>query len=137
MIRLEVPVYYTRTTGRGKKKKITTSLISFNWYAGMNSFAQRDFKRKYHDILMDCLPKDLKPFEGMYQVEYVYHYKNVTSDLPNVMTILSKVFNDLLQEVALVDDDNVQFLKREISNVGSHDKDNPRMEIIIRKFDGN
>ena len=135
MIRLEVPVYYTRATGRGSKKKITTSLISFNWYAGMNSFAQRDFKRKYHDILMDCLPKELKPFGGEYQIEYIYHYKNVTSDLPNVISILSKVFNDLLQEVALVEDDNVQYLKKEISRVGSQDKNNPRMEIIIRSFD--
>ena len=135
MVKIDIPVYYTRFSGRGIKKKEKTSLISFNWYSSMNSFAQRDFKRKYHDILINLLPSKLEPLKGEYQIEYIYHYKNIKSDLPNVVSLISKILNDLLQEVALVEDDNVKFLKKEIAVVGTQDKEHPRMEVIISDYE--
>ena len=128
MIKLSIPVYFTNTF---KTKPDKTFLVSLNWYRNANYHEQN--KVKVH--MSDLIANQLNPFdvlEGKYQVIYTYHYKNPSSDMPNVTPMASKWLNDTLQESGIVKNDNVQFLVEEIHRVGTKDTINPRVEITIK-----
>jgi len=136
IIHLSLPVYQVYNVGRGSKKKEKKSLISWNWFMNMNPFKRRDFRRDYAEIITEKLKNIKRPIEGKYSVTYIYHYKNEKSDLPNVVSIVSKTLNDVLSELSIVVDDNVKYLIEESSIVGIHDPEDPRIDITIREENG-
>ena len=86
-----------------------------------------------HEIVVPQLT-NFRPVTQYYSVLYVYYYKNVVSDLPNAGALASKFFNDSLQTLNLVPNDNVKYLLAEHYLVGGQDKLNPRIEIQIKEY---
>jgi dUTP diphosphatase len=74
--------------------------------------------------------------KGSYQVRYKYFYKNDNSDLKNVTSVIDKFFNDALQKLGIVENDNVKYFKESIDRVGGMDKKNPRIEIEVEGIRG-
>lgn len=132
-IHIMLPVYYTQIF---KTKKDKTFLVGMNWYRTAHYHILNEVKVYFTDNILDILrTMDAKPIEGAYELAIIYHYKNMTSDLGNVCSIASKHANDAFEKYGLVQNDNVKFCKKEAYYVGDHDKENPRVEIFIRKYD--
>jgi len=117
------------------KKKISNKLISYNLIFAMNNmFSKSKFKKKYKDLITSCLPKDTEQLKGKYRIDYIYHYENKgqgkNSDAPNVISILSKSINDLLQELEIVVNDNVMFCVSESWIIGEP-TDEPYVNVNI------
>lgn len=121
-----LPIYFQQT-------KAKTVLVSMNAYRNWHYHTQNQFKTVFTDLLKPQL-KGLNTHSSKYCVKYVLYYKNPTCDLTNVCSLISKVFNDVLQAEGLVINDNVQWLKRETFEVGGQDKINPRVEIHCKKY---
>jgi hypothetical protein len=129
-MQITVPVYYTQTF---KTKKDKTFLVGMNWYRNAFYHIQNEVKQCYHSIISTSLADQHQQF-SQYKVTYIYHYKSKISDLSNVCSMMSKFFNDTLQTLEIVPNDNVQFCKEEHFIAGNFDKSNPRVEIYIEEL---
>lgn len=123
---ITVPVYLNLT-------KTKQTFVSMSWYRNSHYHSQNKAKKMMHELLLPQLT-DLRPVNLYYSVLYVYYYKNVVSDLPNAGALASKFFNDSLQTLNLVPNDNVKYLLAEHYVVGGQDKGNPRIEIHIKEY---
>lgn len=128
MIKLELPVYWSIT-----KKQQT--LIGMNWYQRANRFQINEVKKAYHELIRVKLLSNKEKIKGSYLVRYKYFYKNDNSDLKNVTSVIDKFFNDALQELGIVENDNVKYFKESIDRVGGMDKKNPRIEIEVEELE--
>lgn len=133
-VHITLPVYYIQTFKTKADKKF---LVGMNWYRTAHYFILNKVKVYFTDTILQQLTEiKAEPIKGPYELAIIYHYKNTTSDLGNVCSIASKHANDAFEKYGLVENDNVKFCKKEAYYVGDHDKENPRVEIFIRKFDG-
>ena len=64
-----------------------------------------------------------------------YFYKNPKSDLRNITSVIDKFFNDSLQGLRIVENDNINFLRKTVDEVGGMDKKNPRIEIEVEELE--
>jgi len=123
-IKLTLPVYHNT----GKK----TIFLGMNWYRNAHFFTSNKVKQELEDIIINQIPANVT-FD-QYQIAYTYYFKSIISDLPNVTALGSKFLNDALKKAGVIKDDNVQYLKHESYSVGSQDKTNPRIEVIIGEY---
>ena len=123
---ITLPVYLNLT-------KTKSTYISMNWFRNAHFHSQNKAKKMMHELLIPQLT-NFRPVTLYYSVLYVYYYKNVVSDLPNAGALASKFFNDSLQTLNLVPNDNVKYLLAEHYVVGGQDKSNPRIEIHIKEY---
>ena len=99
-------------------------------------FIQNEVKQWFNtEIITQFNRLKAEPIKGNYELAFIYHYKNPITDLDNVCAMANKSFNDAAQAYGLVENDNVKFCKKSAYYVGEQDKDNPRMEIFIRKYE--
>lgn len=130
--KLELPIYYTQ---KFKTKKGKTFLVGMNWYRNAHYFIQNEVKKHYHDLVVLAL----SDFKGdslvSYRVKYKLYYKNPSSDLMNVVSLTDKFFNDAIQELGLVKNDNVKFYKKCFIEVVGQDRENPRVEIELEDIE--
>lgn len=131
-IHITIPVYYTQ---RFKTKPEKTFLVNMNWYRNAHYHIKNEVKQWFNEeILRQLRILNAEPIKGHYELAFVYHYKNPITDLDNVCAMSNKAFNDAAQAYGLVENDNVKFCKKTAYYVGEQDKENPRMEIYIRKY---
>ncbi len=124
MIKLDLPVYWNIT----KNRKI---FVGMNWYQRANKYEINKVKQEYHELIKSKLFGNKEKIKGSYLVRYKYFYKNSGTDLRNVTSVIDKFFNDALQELGIVENDNVKYFKESIDQVGGLDKKNPRIEIEV------
>lgn len=125
---LSIPVYWTDVK---KTKKSPTHLVSMNFYRNAHHFTNNKMKKHIEDIIKAQLPN--VKIQGKYRVSYIYYFKNPKSDLMNVVSLMSKFLNDAMQEAGVVEDDNVQHLIAEYTEIGGLDKLNPRCEVYVEE----
>lgn len=131
-VSLVLPVYYTQTF---KTKVDKTFLVNLNWYRNAHHFIKNEVKKWFTDnIFSQLAAASAEPIKGPYELAFVYYYKSVTSDLDNVCAMANKYFNDAAQAYGLVKNDNVKFCMKSAYYVGMQDKENPRIEVFIRKW---
>ena len=131
-VSLILPVYYTQTF---KTKKDKTFLVNLNWWRNSHYYIKNEVKTWFTEyITKELTDAKVKPIKGKYELAFVYYYKNVTSDLDNVCAMANKHFNDAAQLYGLVQNDNVKYCVKSCYYVGEKDKDNPRIEVFIRKW---
>ena len=123
---ITIPVYLNLT-------KTKSTFLSMGWFRNSHYFNQNKAKKMMHELLIPQLT-NFRPVTLYYSVLYVYYYKNVVSDLPNAGALASKFFNDSLQTLNLVPNDNVKYLLAEHYVVAGQDKTNPRIEIHIKEY---
>lgn len=127
MIKLDLPVYWNIT----KNRKI---FVGMNWYQRANKYEINKVKQEYHELIKLKLFGNKEKIKGSYQVKYKYFYKNSGSDLRNVTSVIDKFFNDALQELRIIVNDNVNYYKESVDIVGGMDKKNPRIEIEVEEL---
>lgn len=123
---ITLPVYLNLT-------KTKQTFVAMSWFRNAHFHSQNKAKKMMHELLIPQLT-NFRPVTLYYSVLYVYYYKNVVSDLPNAGALASKFFNDSLQTLNLVPNDNVKYLLAEHYVVGGQDKLNPRIEIHIKEY---
>ena len=123
---ITVPVYLNLT-------KTKQTFVAMSWFRNAHFHSQNKAKKMMHELLIPQLT-NFRPVTLYYSALYVYYYKNVVSDLPNAGALASKFFNDSLQTLNLVPNDNVKYLLAEHYVVGGQDKSNPRIEIHIKEY---
>ena len=124
MITLSLPIYFNT----GKK----TILVGTNVTRNLHFFMLNKLKKHYHKLVADRL-KEFEPIIGEYIVAYTYYYKNISSDGSNVISQIEKYFLDGIQEIGLVENDNVRFHIGSTWKVGHQDRDNPRVDISVKR----
>jgi hypothetical protein len=130
VLHISAPVYYVQSF---KTKKAKTHLISLNTMRTAHYYLQNAIKQWQNDFFMNEFKKhNFTKIKGEYKVAYVYYYKNIQSDMPNVLPQISKAFLDAAQKYGLVAQDNVKHCVQECHYVGKQDKDNPRAEIYLQ-----
>jgi len=124
--------YYTQTF---KTKPSKTFLISLNWYRNAHYSVSNKVKNHYRQLIKKLLKGHKEPLlNESYRVVYYYYYKNKNSDMSNVCALIDKFFQDSIQELEIVSNDNVQYCKEVIFRVGGEDKVNPRVEVFLQEF---
>lgn len=133
-IKLELPIYATKTIGRKKdNKKIKTFLLSMNWYNVAHYQEKNHIKQYYNKLVADILKERVNTrFNGKIRVSYKLYYKNSASDMMNIVSIIDKFFLDALQELKIIEDDNVLNYRECKIEVAGQDKERPRVEIVVR-----
>ena len=116
-----------------KERMIKLFWLTRTGIGNAHFYAKNDLKHHYDNLIKQQLQDNNIKFEE-YQVEYTYFYKSKVSDLMNVVALQSKFLNDTLQELGIVKNDNVKYCKKETAIVGSHDKEDPRVEITIKEY---
>lgn len=90
-------------------------------------------KKKFKGIMEDQINQ--LPVLGRIQIEYVLFPKTKRlCDVANVLSIVDKFFSDALTEMGRIEDDNYLFLPKVTYEIGEVDKDNPRVEILIKEI---
>lgn len=87
-------------------------------------------------VYKELIRKELEglSFNPPIEITYVYYPPdNRKSDLGNVLPIHAKFFEDALVECGYVEDDNYKVINQTIYRIGSVDKINPRVEILIKE----
>ena len=126
-LKFKLPVYWERI----HKKKMKKTLLGLNWALNANHWDTNKAKKWYLEVVRDKVKNDMKAISGPYIVKYTYNYKNIQSDMTNVVPVISKFFLDALQELALVDEDNVEHCLEEHSYVGEQNKTDPHIIVEV------
>lgn len=130
-IKLELPIYQTTETGRGKSKNV---LMSLNWYRNAHYQTECKMKRIYTDLVKTRLKHVKQCLRENIRVTYTLYYKNSRSDMMNVIAIIDKYLMDALQEMKIIENDNVKNYIECVSRVAGEDRSNPRVEIIVEEL---
>lgn len=116
-----------------KTRKPREMILNMNVYRNTHYRILNIVKARYVDVMeeqINKIDKILPPIELI----YTYHPgSNRSCDVTNVCSIHSKFFLDSLVELGKLEDDNYKFVPKEIFRIGNVDKENPRVEIVIRR----
>ena len=119
-------------TKKTKKHWLTLNMYR-NWHYQTASNTKILFKKEVEEQIL-ALP-DLSVLWGEIRLEYTLYPPNKQSrDLTNSMSIVDKYFADALVELGKLKDDSCSHIKAVSCEVGSIDKDHPRMEVVITPY---
>lgn len=121
-LKMSLPIYY------GVRKKY---MLGLNWLQDAHYRARNLVKQQYSDNIGKIIPKDLvlkSPIETQYKV----YYKNKKCDAGNIVAVTEKFLLDALQVHKVIVEDNVQHYTKSSWIVVEQDRDNPRIEVIIK-----
>ena len=105
---IELPMPYYKDTGK--------ALMSMNVYRNMNPYLLSKFKRDYGDLLSVVLKEyDLKKFKYLkasyeLRTEPTKKGKAKQVDMVNILSMVDKVFMDILVKDGWLEDDTVEFV---------------------------
>ena len=116
------------------------------WYANLNAYRNAHYqllnqvkilyKEYVHFAIteweFDGLLKELRPPLIFIYTYYPGSYRK--TDLLNVLSIVGKFTEDALTELNIIPDDNYKIIPAINFRLGSVDKDNPRVELVIDEY---
>lgn len=124
---VEVPIYKTT-----RKKK---TLLGWNQIALMHYKSRNNLKVWYTKEVEKRIDRtNMETYDGLYEAVFTLYYENVRCDLSNVCSVADKFVMDAIQELGLVKNDNVSRYVKATYLVGGRDKENPRVEVIIKRI---
>ena len=124
------PLFVTLPRKTVKDKRIA---LNMNTYRNLHHRISNDAKKAYSDALREQL-KDLSiqtPVEVTYKV---YKASKRRLDKMNVISVVSKFLLDSITEYGCWEDDNDDYVKTETILPTELDRENPRVEIIIKEI---
>lgn len=130
MLTVELPIYVTIT--RTTKKDKTISLTRNVW--DNLHWGYKTSVKKIIADLTDNQLKDRDPINGLISVYMKLWVKRTDSDLSNWCDVVTKIAQDRLTELGLIDDDCVKVIVHEERLYMGVDKNNPRIEITWSKY---
>lgn len=129
-IKLTCPLHVILERKTKKDRKIH---INLNTYRNLQYIVENQAKRKFKELMkpqLDGIKIDT-PVEVTYQVFKGSRHK---SDKMNFVSICSKYLMDAITEFGCWEDDNDDVIKTEIILPSVLDKDNPRIEVLIKSI---
>ena len=127
-IKVNLPIYYEIEY---KTKDNKTILINNNWYRNAHYQIANKVKHHYKNLVLDQVKVPVKM--NKVNIECNLYYKSMVSDLDNYSIIL-KFLLDPLQEIGVLTNDNVKYVKEITWKVTGRDKLEPRIEFIIKEI---
>lgn len=127
-MQLTLPIYHTIEKKRSANKII---LLALNWYRNAFYHEQNSVKQEYHELVSNQVT-DFKFTQ--FTIHYKLYYKNPICDPSNIVAIVEKFLLDALQSSRVIPNDSVKYHLGSSWEVVGQDKDNPRVEVIIRSL---
>ena len=124
------PLFVTLPRKTVKDKRIA---LNMNTYRKLHHRISNDAKKAYSEALREQL-KDLSiqtPVEVTYKV---YKASKRRLDKMNVISVVSKFLLDSITDYGCWEDDNDDYVKTETILPTELDRENPRVEIIIKEI---
>jgi Holliday junction resolvase RusA-like endonuclease len=124
------PLFVTLPRKTVKDKRIA---LNMNTYRNLHHRISNDAKKAYSEALREQL-KDLSiqtPVEVTYKV---YKGSKRRLDKMNVISVVSKFLLDSITDYGCWEDDNDDYVKTETILPTELDRENPRVEIIIKEI---
>ena len=124
------PLFVTIPRKTVKDKRIA---LNMNTYRNLHHRISNDAKKAYSEALREQL-KDLSiqtPVEVTYKV---YKASKRRLDKMNVISVVSKFLLDSITDYGCWEDDNDDYVKTETILPTELDRENPRVEIIIKEI---
>jgi len=122
---LRVPYFLTV---RGKRHS-----LNLNTYRNSHYQLTNKLKRQFKDIVTDDV-LDL-PVMDKIKIHYKIHYENLRKyDIDNIMSIISKFFQDSLTELGRIPDDNFEHIVQITGTVGEVSKNDAHVEVRIKEI---
>ena len=124
------PIFVTLPRKTVKDKRIA---LNMNTYRNLHHRISNDAKKAYSEALREQL-KDLSiqtPVEVTYKV---YKASKRRLDKMNVISVVSKFLLDSITDYGCWEDDNDDYVKTETILPTELDRENPRVEIIIKEI---
>ena len=125
-----LPIYYIQEF---KTKANKTHLVGMNLYRNAHHFLQNAMKKHFQELVLEQLPsveQQLKQFT----VDYKVYYKSPVCDGSNIVALIEKFYLDAIKTHGLISDDNVNYHVGSTWSVAGQDKENPRIEIVIKEI---
>jgi len=116
-----------------KTKKDKRVYLNLNTYRNLNFIVNNQVKKTY----LESLRSQLEGLEIQTPVEIEYKVYKATKrllDKMNVVSIVSKYLLDAITELNCWQDDNDKFVKKETILPTELDRDNPRVEVLIKEI---
>ena len=124
------PLFVTLPRKTVKDKRIA---LNMNTYRNLHHRISNDAKKAYSEALREQL-EDLSiqtPVEITYKV---YKASKRRLDKMNVISVVSKFLLDSITEYGCWEDDNDDYVKTEAILPTELDRENPRVEVIIKEI---
>lgn len=112
------------------KKKMFT--LNMNVYRNAHFHVLNKAKVEYKKAIQEQVNK-LPVMTGMQLSLTLYPKTKRLCDISNILTIHDKFFCDAVVESGKLPDDNYHYLKEIVYRMGEIDKENPRVEILIKE----
>ena len=115
---------------RTKPKRV---YLNMNAYGNTNTFTNNEVKKAY----LEAIREQVEGKVIQTPVEITYRVLKRTKrrlDKMNVVSVVSKYLLDAITECGCWEDDNDEFVKKETILPTEIDRDNPRVEIIIKEI---
>lgn len=124
------PLFITLPRKTVKDKRIA---LNMNTYRNLHHRISNDAKKAYSEALREQLEglSIQTPVEVTYKV---YKGSKRRLDKMNVVSVVSKFLLDSITEYGCWEDDNDDYVKKEIIMPTELDRENPRVEIIIKEI---
>lgn len=125
-----LPIYYIQEF---KTKANKTHLVGMNLYRNAHHFLQNAMKKHFQELVLEQLPsveQKLKTFT----VDYKVYYKSPVCDGSNIVALIEKFYLDAIKTHGLISDDNVNYHLGSTWSVAGQDKEDPRVEIVIKEI---
>jgi len=124
------PLFVTLPRKTVKDKRIA---LNMNTYRNLHHRISNDAKKSYSEALREQLEglSIQTPVEVTYKV---YKGSKRRLDKMNVVSVVSKFLLDSITEYGCWEDDNDDYVKKETIMPTELDRDNPRVEIIIKEI---
>jgi len=124
------PLFVTLPRKTVKDKRIA---LNMNTYRNLHHRISNDAKKAYSDALREQLEglSIQTPVEVTYKV---YKGSKRRLDKMNVISVVSKFLLDSITEYGCWEDDNDDYVKKETIMPTELDRENPRVEIIIKEI---
>ena len=107
--------------------------LNLNQYRNAHFHTLNKAKVDFTELALKLIKEAGIPKLAQATLEYiVYPGTRQRLDVNNVCSVVDKFFSDALVEAKILDDDNYQFLAESLFRFGSIDRENPRVDVIVR-----
>lgn len=133
-VKIILPLHVHTTKSKTTKGKF---ILNLNVYRNSHQIKLGVAKKKYKELLMKKIPKK-NPIEPPYELIYTYYHGNKRKvDISNPLSIIDKFTCDALTEAGFWEDDNMKHVRKVTFKWGGVDKNRPRAELVVKKFNKN
>jgi hypothetical protein len=114
------------------KRRLRRFYLNLNQYRNWNTFVSNDIKKAFQENVSKRL--DFK-FNSEVEVDYTYYAPDSrVRDLMNVISVVDKFFQDTMTSSGCIVSDDTKTVKKITCKYGGIDRENPRIEAVIKQY---